>query len=279
MNKIRSSIFHTLSRNPWIGRDDIIKLYLDFIEKEYINIIKKGAESLRIPDEIELKRDFFKEKRRRKYLRKPPKNLQRQKIFFNWLRDAKSGKRKVDTTDQDSVQFEWEIIENVSTRSIPHEPERETLDADMYSMQPVKRFDLSNLETDELKEPGKTESDVSRELVLDMSGDKFIKLVNIIKDAAGGTLKDINKYYDKDFGIITEVTLDQDDERALKTWLLIIDKMKAENLDEKVIVKWLKKNKLSDSEIMQKIVDIMLKSGMGPKRSDRFNATEEILEV
>jgi len=115
--------------------------------------------------------------------------------------------------------------------------------------------------------------------VLDLSGDKFIKLVNIIKDAAGGTLKDINKYYDKDFGIITEVTLDQDDERALKTWLLIIDKMKAENLDEKVIVKWLKKNKLSDSEIMQKIVDIMLKSGMGPKRSDRFNATEEILEV
>jgi len=59
-----------------------------------------------------------------------------------------------------------------------------------------------------------------------------------------------------------------------------IEKMRGERLELGIIiaVDWTGENVLSEDELVHRTVDAMLKLGIGPQRTDRFSAVEEIEE-
>jgi hypothetical protein len=88
----------------------------------------------------------------------------------------------------------------------------------------------------------------------------------------------LRQYYDNDFGFTIEIRVNQNDKEAFETWFHLIDELKPLAFGSLVTVDWSGENVLTEDELVHKTVDVMLKLGIGPKRTDRFSAVEELEE-
>ena len=88
----------------------------------------------------------------------------------------------------------------------------------------------------------------------------------------------ISWFYDEDFGFTIEIVVNQTDKDAFETWLRLIDEIKPSESGIIIAVDWTGENVLSEDELVHKTVDVMLKLGIGPQRTDRFSAAKEIEE-
>ena len=110
---------------------------------------------------------------------------------------------------------------------------------------------------------------------------KMNKIVEQIRSLAEeisqNKVRDIRQKYDKDYGFIVEVVLDQNDKEALETWLRLIEVVGKER-GIVLSVDWTGENVLSESAFVQYAVEVMLRSGVGPIRKDKFSAVKEVEE-
>ena len=110
---------------------------------------------------------------------------------------------------------------------------------------------------------------------------KMNKIVEQIRSLAEeisqNKVRDIRQKYDKDYGFIVEVVLDQNDKEAFETWLRLIEEVRPKGIV--LSVDWTGENILSEEAFVQYAVEVMLRSGVGPIRKDKFSAVKEVEEV
>ena len=104
------------------------------------------------------------------------------------------------------------------------------------------------------------------------------RISEIANEITRNKIENIRQYYDDDFGFTIEITVNQNDKEAFETWLRLIAELKHLGFKSLVTVDWTGRNILSEDELVHKTVDVMLKLGIGPQRTDRFSAVEELKE-
>lgn len=125
----------------------------------------------------------------------------------------------------------------------------------------------------------KVERGVSIEKMRGERLDEMIELISeIAREISQNKVERISQYYDEDFGFTIQIIVNQTDKDAFETWLHLIDEIKPLELGIIIAVDWTGENVLSENELVHRTVDVMLKLGVGPQRTDRFSAVEEIEE-
>ena len=275
MDKIQSAVDITLSKYPGIGKVELVGLFTDYIEKHLKDIVAR----VELPSRGELKREWFLEKRKTKEFRMPEEKLREREAFVRWLEKIKSEKREraidadffieTDGWGQDDVM---QLMEHPFAS-----PEIES-GRDIYS----KDFEEglpswgnhTHLEVfQEIEEAGGIEK--VRGEGLDEMKEGILSIAN---EVSHNKVENIRQYYDNDFGFTIEIRVNQNDKEAFETWFHLIDELKPLGLESLVTVDWTGGNILSEEEFVHKAVEAMLKSGVGPKRTDRFSAIEELEE-
>ncbi len=103
-------------------------------------------------------------------------------------------------------------------------------------------------------------------------------ITEIAREISQNRVERISHYYDDDFGFIVEIVVNQTDKEAFETWLRLIEELKPLGLESLVAVDWTGENVLSKDVLVHRTVDVMLKLGIEPQRTDRFSAVEELEE-
>ena len=275
MDKILSAVDITLSRYPRIGKAELVGLFTDYIEKHLKDIVAR----VELPSKVELKREWFREKRKTKKFRMSGEKLRVREVFVGWLKKIKSEKREraidadflieTDVCGRDEVR---QLIERPSAS-----PGMET-GREIYS----KDFEgglqsLGNHTLFEELQRGEEAVNVEK-----MGGERLEERIELIseiaKEISQNKMENIRQYYDDDFGFTIEITVNQNDKEAFETWLRLIAELKHLGFKSLVTVDWTGRNILSEDELVHKTVDVMLKLGIGPQRTDRFSAVEELKE-
>jgi len=97
---------------------------------------------------------------------------------------------------------------------------------------------------------------------------------SIAEEISQNKVRDIRQKYDDDYGRIVEVVLDQNDKEAFETWLRLIEEVRPKGIV--LSVDWTGENILSEEAFVQYAVEVMLRSGVGPIRKDKFSAVKEV---
>ena len=97
---------------------------------------------------------------------------------------------------------------------------------------------------------------------------------SIAEEISRNKVRDVRLNYDEDCGFVVEVVLDQNDKEAFETWLHLIEKVRPKGFV--LSVDWTGENILSESAFVQYAVEVMLRSGVGPIRKDKFSAVKEV---
>jgi len=99
---------------------------------------------------------------------------------------------------------------------------------------------------------------------------------SIAEEISQNKVRDIRQKYDKDYGFIVEVVLNQNDKEAFETWLRLIEEVRPKERGIVLSVDWTGENILSEEAFVQYAVEVMLRSGVGPTRKDKFSAVKEV---
>ena len=89
----------------------------------------------------------------------------------------------------------------------------------------------------------------------------------------------IEIYDDNLYGTVAKITTDLSAKDALELWLRLIDYLAYENYRIVLSVTWLGENNVSEDELINYIVKIMIKSKIGPKALPGFDAVRMVKEV
>ena len=100
---------------------------------------------------------------------------------------------------------------------------------------------------------------------------------SIAEEISQNKVRGIRLKNDEDYGTIIEVVLDQNDKEAFETWFRLIEKVRPKGFV--LSVDWTGENILSEGALAQYAVEVMLRSGVGPIRKDKFSAVREVREA
>jgi hypothetical protein len=91
-----------------------------------------------------------------------------------------------------------------------------------------------------------------------------------------GCAYSIKVYEDELYGRVARITVNLPAKEALELWLKLIDYFPYEKYKIVLAVKWLGENNVSESELIDYLVKIMIKSKVGPKALPGFDATHTV---
>jgi hypothetical protein len=89
----------------------------------------------------------------------------------------------------------------------------------------------------------------------------------------------IEMYNDDLYGTVVKITTDLSAKDALELWLKLIDYFPYKNYGIVLSVKWLGENNVSENELVNYMVKIMIKSKIGPKALPGFDAARMVQEA
>lgn len=275
MAKIQSAVDITLSKYPRIGRAELERLFMDYTETHLTDIVAR----VELPSRVELKREWFIEKRKTKKSRMSEEKLREREAFVRWLEKIKSEKRERAIDADFLIETDgWGRDDVTRLKEYPFASPEIGIGGDIYS----KDFeeDLPFLGSHTLLEAiPKVEGSVSVEKMRGERLDEMIELISeIASEISQNRVEGVSQYYDDDFGFVVEIIVNQSDKDAFETWLRLIEELKPLGLESLVTVDWTGENVLSKDELVHKTVDVMLKLGIGPQRTDRFSAAAELEE-
>jgi hypothetical protein len=94
-----------------------------------------------------------------------------------------------------------------------------------------------------------------------------------------GCAYSIEVYKDKLYGRVARITVNLPAKEALELWLKIIDYFPYEKYKIVLSVKWLGENNVSESELIDYLVKIMIKSKLRPRALQGFDAARMVQEL
>jgi hypothetical protein len=86
-------------------------------------------------------------------------------------------------------------------------------------------------------------------------------------------------YNDSLYGAVALIKIDLPAKDALELWLKLIDYLPYEEYKIVLSLRWLGENNVSEDELVNYIVKIMIKSKIGPKALPGFDATRMVQEA
>jgi hypothetical protein len=94
-----------------------------------------------------------------------------------------------------------------------------------------------------------------------------------------GCAYSIEVYEDELYGRVARIKVNLPAKEALELWLKLIDYLPYEKYKIVLSVKWLGENNVSESELIDHLVKIMIKSKVGPKALPGFDAAHMVQEL
>jgi hypothetical protein len=107
----------------------------------------------------------------------------------------------------------------------------------------------------------------------------MIDLRNRIHELLGERVKGVEIYRDDLYGAVALVETDLSARDALELWLKLIDCFPYEKYGTVISLRWLGENNVSESELVDYLVRIMIKSKVGPKALLEFDAVRMTREI
>jgi hypothetical protein len=89
----------------------------------------------------------------------------------------------------------------------------------------------------------------------------------------------IDIYEDNLYGTVARIVIDLSAKDALELWLKLIDHLPYEDYKIVLSLRWLGENNVSEDELINYIVKIMIKSKIGPKALPGFDAVRIVREI
>ncbi|UYZ39402.1 MAG: hypothetical protein N2V74_01730 [Candidatus Methanospirare jalkutatii] len=275
MNKVQSAIAETLAKYPWMGKEELVSLIIDYIERFLVEAITR----IKLPSRAELMREMFKEKRKKRTFRMSEEEFREKEAFINLLRNLKFEKEGVkQLIDSDLFYFD-------GRNENGNEDEGVQLEASLSSgiAKVELRIDTDFMEIEENRGDFTylmhERSIVSSIACPEEKIDEVIERIrSIAEEISQNNVRDVRLDYDKDYGRIVEVVLNQNDKEAFETWLRLIEEVRPKELGIVLSVDWTGENILSEEAFVRYAVEVMLRSGVGPIRKDKFSAVKEVEE-
>jgi len=94
-----------------------------------------------------------------------------------------------------------------------------------------------------------------------------------------GCAYSIEVYEDELYGRVARITVNLPAKEALELWLKLVDYFPYEKYKIVLSVKWLGENNVSESELIDYLVKIMIKSKVRPRALPGFDATRIVQEL
>ena len=275
MNKVQSAIAETLAKYPWMEKEELVSLIIDYIERFLVEAITR----IELPSRAELMREMFKEKRKKRTFRMSEEEFGEKEAFINLLRNIKFEKEGVkQLIDSDLFYFD-------GRNENGNEDEGVQLEASLSSgiAKVEHRIDTDFMEIEENRGDFTylmhERSVVSSIACPEEKIDEVIERIRYIaEEISQNNVRDVRLNYDEDYGFIVEVVLNQNDKSAFETWLRLIEEVRPKERGIVLSVDWTGENILSESAFVQYAVEVMLRSGVGPIRKDKFSAVKEVEE-
>ena len=264
MNRISSAISEIHSQYPELETDEVTGCVLDLVEENLINFIAE----VELPDPLPLKLEWHKEKRKSKGIRALEKLREKEeliKVLHNLQQMANGYKTDATSLFEPNGKVYRDVMQLPSKREInPSDIER-------------RREAINN------------RTDVWGASFEKIDSDRFApyrghidELIDTIFDEANmisrNKVEKVTHGYDAEFGNIIRVRLKQNAREALESWLKLLDKIDTKDLGINIRVDWTGGDNLSDDELVDYMVEIMLKSGVGPKVSEDFDSVKAVRE-
>ena len=275
MDRIQSAVDITLSKYPGIGKAELVRLFTDYIEKHLKDIVAR----VELPSRVGLKREWFMEKRKTKKFRMSREKLREREAFVRWLEKIKSERRERAIDADFFIETDgWGRDDVMQLIERPFASPEIEIERDIYSKDFEEGLPFLGDHT-LLGVLQRVEVAVSVEKIGGERLEEMMELIlEIAKEISHNKVENIRQYYDDEFGFTVEIVVNQTDKDAFETWFHLIDELKPLGFGSLVTVDWTGENILSEEEFVHKAVEVMLKSGVGPKRTDRFSAVEELEE-
>lgn len=93
-----------------------------------------------------------------------------------------------------------------------------------------------------------------------------------------GRVLRVDSYSDELYGLVIKVVTDLTAKEALELWLKLIDTLRNEGYKVAVAVEWTGEDNVSQDQLVEYIVRIMVNSGLGPKALPGFDAVSAVRE-
>lgn len=103
-------------------------------------------------------------------------------------------------------------------------------------------------------------------------------IYNLARSLAGDRVLKVETYMDMDYGVVVKVTIDLSAREALEFWLKMVKHLKQEKYSVIVVVEWIRGQDVSEDELVDYIVRILLESGLKPKALPGFDVVRIIRE-
>lgn len=275
MNKMQSAIAEILAKYPWMEKEELVSLIIDYIER----FLEEAITRIKLPSRAELMREMFKEKRKKRTFRMSEEEFREKEAFINLLRNIKFEKEGVkQLIDSDLFYFDGRNEKG-------NEDEGVQLEASLSSgiAKVELRIDTDFMEIEENRGDFTylmhERSIVSSITCPEEKIDEVIERIrSIAEEISQNNVRDVRLNYDEDYGFIVEVVLNQNDKSAFETWLRLIEEVRPKERGIVLSVDWTGENILSEEAFVRYAVEVMLRSGVGPIRKDKFSAVKEVEE-
>lgn len=101
--------------------------------------------------------------------------------------------------------------------------------------------------------------------------------IKLVTDLSNNNVSSYELIYDKVFDKILNIKMDLNAKDALELWIELIDNMDAKHA-KMINLEWNGEINISEEDFVDYVVKIMLKSGIGPRALDGFDAVEAVSE-
>ncbi len=279
MNSITSAISGILAQYPELEKEELAGCIIDFIEGNLINFVAE----VDLPDPVALKLEGYREIRKGKKFRATEEEFKEKKELIKVLRKLKQKSNGYKT----EATYLFEQNGKVS-RDVAQLPK---LSFEPFSRLRTGKFEKEINPSDII---GKPKVINSRTGIVDDFGEQrdidgvaaykghIDELIDAISNVANIISRDkvekVTHGYDADFGNIVRVRLRQNAKEAFESWLKLLDEIGPKYPEITLRVDWAGEDNLSDDELVDQMVEIMLKSGVGPKVNEEFDSVKAVRE-
>lgn len=279
MNRINLAISEILSQYPELReRED--ELVESIVESIGANLVRFIAE-VDLPNPISLMLERRRERKKPKVFRMSDEEFREKLEFISVLRKLKFEANGYET-DATSL---FEPNGKVSRGEI----QLPKLSTESFSGLRIEELEREINPSDIIEKPEaiNNRSDVGKAFFEQIDNDRIApyrghidELIDAISNIAnmisGDKVEKVTYGYDAEFGNIIRIGLTQNAREAFESWLKLLDKIDTKDLGINIRVDWTGEDNLSDDELVDYMVEIMLKSGVGPKVSEEFDSVKAV---
>jgi hypothetical protein len=281
MNRIDLAISETLYQYPELGEDEIVESFIDFIEKDLVNKIAE----VELPSPISLRCEQYKERRKKKKSRMSDEEFRTRNEFINVLHKLKLETKGYMAKINATSLFEPNGKIYYCGTELPKLPAQpfyrlriEELERRINPSDVAEKLEAINNRTDIEKAFLEKKEKIDVRYYRGVIERLIVEFSDVANRISGNKVEKVTYDYDANFGDIIRVRLMQNAKDAFETWLKFLNEIDPKDYGINLRIDWIGEDNLSDNELVDYMVEVMLKSGVGPTISEKFDSVKAVRE-